>query len=211
MVQVPSQPLCTSETPCCKITLRNSRPCAAVKDGRFYDSSPRRRGPELQEAHTPSEAVSPAQGEPRAGLERRSRGARALGQVLFIYLKHMALTSLTKSFVLFVHRNEIKKKTKPKTHSLCSQELLLNKKAHQISFLEEGCCTAVIKPSPAVRRAPEPESPLRAPGPAAHVDTARWGGHHGEGPACPRQPPPTGWDARQAGGRVVLPDCPFCS
>lgn len=113
-MQVPSQPLCTSETPCCKITLRNSRPCAAVKDGRFYDSSPRRRGPELQEAHTPSEAVSPAQGEPRAGLERRSRGARALGQVLFIYLKQMALTSLTKSFVLFVHRNEIKKKKKQK-------------------------------------------------------------------------------------------------
>lgn len=54
--------------------------------------------------------MSPAQGEPRAGLERRSRGARALGQVLFIYLKQMALTSLTKSFVLFVHRNEIKKK-----------------------------------------------------------------------------------------------------
>lgn len=203
MVQVPSQPLAVkslSETP---VPVQPS-------DGRFYDSSPRRRGPELQEAHTPSEAVSPAQGEPRAGLERRSRGARALGQVLFIYLKQMALTSLTKSFVLFVHRNEIKKK-KPKTHSLCSQELLLNKKAHQISFLEEGCCTAVIKPSPAVRRAPEPESPLRAPGPAAHVDTARWGGHHGEGPACPRQPPPTGWDARQAGGRVVLPDCPFCS
>lgn len=69
-------------------------------------------GPELQEAHTPSEAVSPAQGEPRAGLERRSRGTRALGQVLFIYLKQMALTSLTKSFVLFVHRNEIKKKKK---------------------------------------------------------------------------------------------------
>lgn len=120
MVQVPSQPLCTSETPCCKITLRNSRPCAAVKDGRFYDSSPRRRGPELQEAHTPSEAVSPAQGEPRAGLERRSRGARALGQVLFIYLKQMALTSLTKSFVLFVHRNEIKKKKTKNTFSLQS-------------------------------------------------------------------------------------------
>lgn len=70
------------------------------------------------EAPSSREPAYPRGREPCAGRAAnwagaKARGARALGQVLFIYLKLMALASLSKSSVLSLFRGMEKKKRVP--------------------------------------------------------------------------------------------------
>lgn len=70
------------------------------------------------EAPSSREPAYPRGREPCAGRAAnwagaKARGARALGQVLFIYLKLMALASLSKSSILSLFRGMEKKKRVP--------------------------------------------------------------------------------------------------
>lgn len=147
----------------------------------------------LTETHT----TASSQGE-GAGLQRRwSCPAPALGQGLFTYLKLMALTSFTTVFrSLFVQKNLFK------MHSPCSQRLFLNKKAHEIPPLEEGCCINVIKEPISCEESRTPSVGSQPRCSCEHGLAGR--SSHRKGSACPRQLPLIGRDAHQAGRETVL-------